>query len=350
MTSLTRVAIAARKTIRYGIFAIIFLIVGKFLLDAGASIYKKVFPPSLPPPTVKFGKLSKISFPENESVPKFTYILETPEGGLPTNISTQAKVYFMPRSSANLLSLDMAKATAQSLGFEINAKQVSETVYEFINPEVPSTMQINIITGAFSIGYDLAKDRSPLDSKPPISEVAASDFKSILSSANIMPEDLTGPVKGEFLKLSDGQFVSALSLSESDVIKINLFRKNYDDLPSLTINSTQSNVWAIISGSGIDGQEIVAAEYRYFPVDETQFSTYPIITPGEAFTALQNGQAFIAKSGVNKDGDTLKIRRVFLAYLDPNTSSDFYQPIYVFEGDNGFIAYLPAVSKDYYGE
>jgi len=49
MTSLTRIAITARKTIRYGIFLIIFLIVGKILLDAGVAIYKKVFPAPPPP-------------------------------------------------------------------------------------------------------------------------------------------------------------------------------------------------------------------------------------------------------------------------------------------------------------
>ena len=206
------------------------------------------------------------------------------------------------------------------------------------------------MTGTFSIGYNLAQDRSPLDTKPPIAEIAASEFRSILSGANILPDDLTGQTTNEFLKLSNGQLVSALSLSESDVVKINLFRKSYDNLTSVTVNPNQANVWAIISGSGIRNQEIVAAEYHYYPVDETQFSTYPIITPTEAFTALQEGKAFIASTGVNKDGDSIKIRRVYLAYLDPNNVSDFYQPVYVFSGDNGFTAYLPAVISAYYQE
>ena len=151
MTSLTRIAIIARKTIRYGIFTIIFLIVGKILLDAGIATYKKVFPAPPPVPTVKYGKLTKVPFPESGSTAKFTYSIETPEGGLPTNIATQAKVYFMPKISANLLSLDTAKATAGALGFGSNPQQISDTIYVFNNPKVPSALQINIITGAFSI-------------------------------------------------------------------------------------------------------------------------------------------------------------------------------------------------------
>jgi len=350
MTSLTRIAIITRKSIRYGIFLIIFLIVGKILLDAGIAAYKKAFPAPPPPPTVKYGKLSQIPFPESSPSAQLTYTLETPEGGFPTNIPTQAKVYFMPKTSPNLLSLDAAKATAEALGFGTNPQQNSDTIYLFNNPNAPSTLQINIITGIFSISYNLAQDKSPITKKPPIAEVAASEFRSFLSSANILPSDLTGTTTNKYLKLSNGQLVTALSLSESDIVKINLFRKNYDNLPSVTGIPDQANVWAMISGSTNQGQEIIAAEYHYFAVDESQFATYPIKTPAEAFGELQAGKAYTAALGLNKNGDSLKIRRIYLAYFDPGSVTEFYQPIYVFEGDNGFIAYLPAVTSSYYGE
>lgn len=349
MTSLTQIAVTARRVIRYTIYLIIFIIVGKFLFDAGVMVYKKVFPAPPPTPTVKYGKLTKIPFPENNVTAKLTYSLETPEGGLPTNIPTQAKVYFMPKISPTLLSLDTAKATANLLGFASAPQQISDTIYLFSNPSVPTALQMNIVTGTFSISYNLAADKSPLNNKPPIGEVAASMFRSILSSANILPADLTGQTTSTYLKLSNGQLTTALSLSESDVVKVNLFRKSYDNLPSVTGIPDQANVWAMISGSGSRDQEIIAAEYHYYPVDETQYSTYPIKTPAQAFSELQAGQAFIAALGLNKDGDSLKIRRVYLAYFDPGNVTEFYQPIYVFEGDNGFSAYVPAVTSNYYG-
>jgi hypothetical protein len=211
-------------------------------------------------------------------------------------------------------------------------------------------MEVNIITGTFSISYDLASDRTPIDQKPPVPEVAASEFRGKLSNANVLPEDLTGQTTHEFFKVSGSGLVPALSLSESDVVKVNLFRKNYDDLPSLTAKPNESNVWAIVSGSTNKDQQIIASEYHYHTVDESQFSTYPIKTPEEAFAELQSGNIYIADVGLAKDGSSLKIRRVYLAYFDPEESSDFYQPIYVFEGDNGFTAYLPAVTSDYYGQ
>jgi hypothetical protein len=348
MATLTDISIIARKVIRYGIYFIIFLIVGRIFLNAGSKIYKKVFPAATPAPLVKYGRLPKIPFPENGITAKPAYTLETAEGGLPTNLPNQAKVYFMPKISANLLSLDSAKNTAAALGFDTGPQQISDTIYKFGNSRYPTSFLINIITGTFSISYDLNSDKSPIDYKPPVSEVAASDFKSILSGANILPDDLIGSITHDFLKISNGDLVSAMSLSEANFVKINLFRKDYDNLPSMTGNPNQANVWAIISGANSDAQQIIAAEYHYHPVDETQFSTYPLKTPQEAFSELQNGGAFIATLGVNEDGANLKIRHIYLAYFDPDSSTEYYQPIYVFEGDNGFIAYLPAVTSEYY--
>ncbi len=347
MTGLTQIAVTARKVIRYGIYFIVFLTVGKIVLDLSIGIYKKIFPPPPPAPTVKFGKLPKIVFPDNKITAKFNYVLETAEGDFP-KLPTQAKVYFMPKQNPNLLSLDVAREKAKALGFASEPQQISDTLYRFGNPNFPVALEMNIVTGVFSISYDLNSDRTPLERKPPAAEIAAANFRSYLSTADILPEDLTGPTLPNFYKLSGGKFINALSLSESDVIKVNLFRKNYDDLPSLTANPTESNVWAIISGAQDRNQQIIAAEYHYYPIDESQFSTYPIKTPEAAFEEFKAGSPFIADLGLNKEGDTMKIRKIYLAYFDSENSPEFYQPIYVFEGDKGFIAYLPAITADYY--
>ena len=326
----------------------VFLIVGRIFLNVGVKVFRAVFPAPTPAPTVKYGKLPKIPFPENNSSVNLTYTLETAEGGFPEKFTTQAKVFFMPKTSANLLSLDSAISKSEALGFNSNIEQVSETVYKFKNPDFPSTLQMNIVTNTFSISYDLTSDNSPINLKPPIADVAISEYESFLSDANMLPEDLTGGSTHDFLKVTDGQLTSALSLSEANFIKINLFRKNYDNLPSMTANPNEANVWAIISGAQRDGQRIIAAEYHYHPIDETQYSTYPIKTPEAAFSELQNKQAYIASLGLNQTEGNLKIRRVYLAYFDPKDTAEYFQPIYVFEGDNGFSAYVPAVSADYY--
>jgi len=349
MSSLTQTAIVTRKIIRYGIFFIVFLIVGKILLTGAVSLYKKLFPAPPPPPTVTYGKLPKLAFPEVGIPQGVSFTLETTEGTLP-KMPTQTKVFFMPKPSSNLLSLSAAQGKAESLGFNPNGEQLSPTTYRFPNKDNPSTLEINIVSGVFSISYDLNADSEPISVRPPVSEIAASQVRSHLSSANLLPSDLTGTTKAEYLKLDNDKFVTAISQSEADLVKINLFRKNYDNLPAVTPDPNAANVWFIVSGVTNRGKQIVAAEFHYFTVDESQFSTYPIKTSETAWKEFTEGKASTANAGVNKEGGNIKIRKVYLAYYDAGVQTDFLQPIYVFEGDNGYVAYLPAVTSDYYGE
>ena len=351
MTSLTAIAITTRKIIKYGILSVIGIIIIRAVILTGISIYKKIFPAPPPPPTVTYGRLPKLPLVQKQLPANITFTLETAEGGFP-KLPTQAKVFFMPKLSANLLSLDSAKQKAQSMGFNPDGEQISTAVYRFKHPSAPSTLEVNIVLGIFSINYDLRIDPTPLDARPPLGEIAASEIRSLLSGANILPEDLSGPTTYQNLKLQEDKFVSTISLSEADLVKINFFRKVYDKLPVLTPDPKIANVWFIVSGTEQRERQIVAAEYHYFPVDESQFSTYPIKTPEQAWNELSQGQVFYANIGSHKEGDNIKIRRVYLAYFDPGVPADFLQPIIVLdEGvENGIMVYIPAVTADYYGD
>ena len=93
----------------------------------------------------------------------------------------------------------------------------------------------------------------------------------------------------------------------------------------------------------------MAGENLYFPVDKAKFATYPLKSSSQAFEELKNSQAYIASIGQNLGG-LVSIRKVYLAYYDAGFPVDFYQPIIVFEGDKNFMAYVPAVISDYYGD
>jgi hypothetical protein len=348
MTTLTQTAITTRKIIRYGTFLVIFLIIAKITLSIAIKTYRKIFPPPPPPPTVKYGRLPKLPFPD-QTKPNLSFTLETAEGELP-KLSQQAKVYLMPKVSPSLLALDVAKEKAAALGFSPNEQKVSETIYRFPNKLSSAVLEMNIVSGIFSISYDLKVDSSPISRKPPSPEIAASMVRSYLSAADLLPADLTGPTKNEFLKLESDKFVPTLALADSNLVKINLFRKDYDNLPSLTADPGQANAWFMISGASEREKQIVAAEFHYFPIDESQFSTYPLKTAEKAWQEFNSGKFYLANLGTNKENDNIKIRKIHIAYFDAGVATDFYQPIIVFEGDRDFVAYIPAVTADYYGE
>jgi len=101
---------------------------------------------------------------------------------------------------------------------------------------------------------------------------------------------------------------------------------------------------AIISGAFTGNNSIVEIDYYYHEVDYLTFETYPLRGVKSAWKLVQAGEGFVA-SGQNLDRAV--VRSVELAYFDDFEYQAFLQPIYVFKGDDGFIAYVSAVHPNY---
>ena len=262
MSSLTQTAILSRRGIRYGVYLLVFLIAARFLFRTGVSFYDTLFPQPPPTPTVSFGGLPKLPFPEQTTQKDISYKLETPEGELPTLIE-QLPVYFMPPVSSNIKGLDFAKENAEHLGFDPNGKVIAENipnVYYFKRRNAPSNLTMNIVTGVFSISYDLNADPTVIGTIPPAPEDAKTQVESYLDSAKLLESDLTGPPTTQFLKIETGKFIPVQSLSESDFIKINLFRQNVtfwdQEFSSITPTYPEGNIWFMLSGSKVRNKSI----------------------------------------------------------------------------------------------
>ncbi len=350
MTSLTIVSIRARKAIRYTIYFIILFFIVRSAVKTAIALYRKFFPPAPPPPTVAFGKLPKIPFPIRPVAGEITYKLETPDSSSPKLIE-QLPVFVMPAFTPKINAFTDAKQKAEKLGFTGGVQNISDKIpnmYNFVKRGSSTTLTINIVNNTFSISSDLIADTSILLKRPPSPEAATQNIISYLQSAEAYPEDLSGEVKTQLLKVESGQLKEAISLSEANFIRVNFFRKSIVfrnvTLNSVTPNFPRSNVWFDTNGTNI-----VQGEYHYFPMDESKSATYPLKTAEEAWKELNDGKAYIANLGSNQPGQ-ITIRRIYLSYYDPNQYSPFYQPVIVFEGDNGFYAYVPAITDEYYGK
>lgn len=346
--TLTQTAFYTRLAIKYGALLLVLLIFGKIALGVGVNLYQRVFPPPPAPPTVTFGKLPVLYFPENFGSRQYTYVLQTPTGELP-KFPTITNVYFMPPKSASFSGLDEAAKMAQSLGFSGSVTELSETIYRFERKDTPSTFDINIVNRTFSINYNLDKAPDLINLHPKSNEEAVNAIKYLLNPASLLPPELESGAKTfEYLKVDTKNFSETLSLSEANFVRVNLFRKNLGDMAVLTPNRKRSTVWFLVSGDPSSYRQVIAGEYHYFPIDEKQFSTYPIKTAQQAWDGLTAGKAYFSQEPNGKPSQ-ITIRRVYLAYYDSGTPQGFLQPIVVFEGDGGFSAYIPAVTGDYYG-
>lgn len=348
--NLTIVASASRKTIRYSIYLIFFLTIARAFWSGTKSIYKAIVPPKVPPPTVKYGILPKIAFPNQiENLPKITYAIETPTGSFP-NFGPQMKIYLITKQSATLSSSDLSIAKAVALGYTTKPTDLGNSIYRFVHPSEPSILEMNIINNTFSIDYNLSAGATLNAAPAPSPQNANQSAIQTLQKMQLLPEDLNiqTPVT-EFYGIEGQTLVSVLSLSEADVTKVNFYRnpiglETETQYQLVTSNPKSANVWFIVGGTD---SKVLSAQYKYYKIDYTNFETYPIKTAAQAFTDLQSGKGFIASLGNNKLG-SVTIRRIYLAYYDPDLPSQFLQPVIVFEGDNDFVAYVPAVTSEYY--
>jgi hypothetical protein len=344
MFTLTDTAKLTRKSIKIFLILIIGFFTLKILFSIGISLWKKINPPKAPPPNVAFGILPKIIFPEKQKG-QINYTLETIGGGLP-KFPESLKVYLTPKRNANLLSLEKANQKAQQIGFPDSYEKLTESEYIWKTNTTPeTTLQMNIITGNFIYSYDYLADPEVLIQKNlPSDTQAAQEAKSFLQSNGLLASDLaTGSAEIKYFKLETPNLVEVPSLSQADFVKVNLFRSNIDGFEILPPDPDNSLINFLFSGNRQRGKRIVKINYNYSPIERNIFATYPLLPIEEAWQKFKNNEGFIA----SQSSENITIRKIYLAYFEPEEDQEFLQPIYVFKGDQNFLGYYPAISPQW---
>jgi hypothetical protein len=319
------------------------LIVGRFFLTSFTNYWAATHPAPPPPPQQGFGILPTIVFPESAGTP-VSYKLEVPPRKLQPQ-ADRANVYFMPSQRASLLALDRAKKQAQSLGFLLEPEQITSEVYRWTHTQpLRSILDYNTSNGTFTMRLDWQSDPTFLQTKQlPDEDGAISLTRSLLSGAGLLEKDIaTGSAKVTYLKASANGYAPTVSLSESDFLQVDIFRTKIDGIYDVVTDTPDhGTVRSIITGNNNRELRYAVVEYRYLPVDYTAFSDYPIITPSQAFELLKTGRGYTAQM---PEGQTdIVIRDLKLAYFDNPKHQEYLQPVYVLEGDGGYIGYVAAI-------
>ena len=346
MSNLTKISYYTKKIIKWGIIGSLGLIIFRLIFSVGKDIWEQFYPPAPPPPTVAFKKLPRLQFPEKESLEDLEFKLETPTGTLPSFLN-QAKVYLMPAKKPGFLGPENAKKQAAKLGFSEDPQIISEKIFRWTRKSpLNSTLEMDIFSETFILSYDWQLEKVILaQQSPPNKDQAIKEAISFIQKMGELNNDLIeGRTEATYFKTIGSKMIPAPSLSEADFTKVEIFRKDIEKSPVLTADMEKGIVSLILSGAG-GAKRIIKAEFNYFPVDYDLLATYPIRSSAEAWKELESGQSFIASwKGTGK----VTIRRVYLAYYDSWEPQGFLQPIFVFQGDDDFFGYVPAVSEEWF--
>lgn len=349
MATLTETAYYARRTINWTILGVISYFLLRIFWGILVVVWMIIFPPKPIPPNHAFGRLPPVKFPEVASpAAHLTFQLETIEGGVPA-ASNSATVYFMPKSPPNLLGLNKAQEFAADLQFDPTPIAENKNIYRFNDPREPlRRLRYDIVSKNFILRYAFEQDVSAfLNKNLPLAETAIEDATQLFKSYDILPEDFAKGIRTvTYLRLSENALVTTTSLSQADAVRVNFFRKPIGETPIVTPNPDEASISIIFSGAPEIQKRIIQLAYTYWPIDYQITATYPLKSSVEAWEELQTGGGHIARypsNGVH----TAVIRTIYLAYYDSFEPQTYLQPIFVFEGDNGFVGYVPAILPEW---
>lgn len=343
--SLTQIAYYGRQGVKITIITLISLIVGRVLLTATVNYWVATHPPAPPPPTVGFGQLPPLRFPTQTSQDKpQQYQLQMATGNFP-RFPDRAKVFLMPQSAPSLLADQRAKEIGANLGFTSIPNALNDRTYRWTkSTPLEETLNLDIQDYTFSLTTNyLSKPELLAQNNLPIESAATQAVKSFVGSTQPLGDDIA-TVSGtvSYLKAVGGQVTAAVSFSDADFLKVDLNRAPIDNRwQTYTSDGVSGIIQAIVSGSFQGKDQLMQVIDNYHPVDYSQVQTYPLMSVTSAWQALQAGAGYIAQKGT---ASTAVIRQVSLGYYDDDQDQPYFQPIYVFTGDNGFIGFVPAVN------
>lgn len=368
----------------FGVIGCILLLVILFRL--GVIVKNILFPPKIQPALATYGKLPPLVLPENAVTQKFSYTLNTVSGVLP-DLPDRLNVYPITPPQANFLNLNKAKEKATRAGFVTELGNVlPETSLGQNNYQWSETigskrkMTFNIITFDFNLQSDFLTV-PPTDTISNLTQDNAIDaVKAFLETIDQLSDDidLTKTIKSnqdvhyitkpQLFSIQNGTLIPATSLASTQVIRVDLYQKDISynlntGIPDLTGGFKKlpltlhifyprppySTMNFLVTALG-DERKVIAANFthQYFSIPADSNVTYAIKSADEAFNELKAGKGYIAS--FEGTGTHVQITNIYLGYYLGEKQQAYLMPVFVFEGDNGFFAYISAIKDDWIKE
>lgn len=346
MLTLHKTTETIKKILKWGGISLGALLLLILLVRGGSALFKLIFPDKPPAPTVAYGQLPPILFPDSISDKEFEYTLETVTGNLPVFQTDRLYVHTIVPAEPNLLNLEDARESVAKVNFTVGENSITDTVYQWTSREKADKKIIqNIVSKDFTVSSNFFSYPEVLTaSNLPTEEQAKLTAKTFLTSMNLFPPDIDEEkTTTQLLAIQNATIFPATSLSTAQLIRVDFFQKAVNELPILYPKPPFSTIHFFIGGGENSGQ-VVQGQFYHQTISE-ESATYPIKTAQQAFEELKQGKGYIAAYYGSKN--TITINDVYLAYYMGEEKQQYLMPIIVFEGKEGFFAYVPAVLDEW---
>lgn len=351
--SLTDVSYYFRKILPYSIFALIFIVVFYFFIKVFL-IYldSNKVKPLIINPIFSLITAPQIVNPNDPAQQPFGYpangyTLDTIEG-TPVTATDTAKVFFLPESPTRLGYIQNAYLMAKSFGFSPDVKYVLNNK-NLTFEDSQRNLAIDVSNFNFTYEYKYANEPDLfINTTIPDETKIKEDARSFLRQTGRYPDELAqgkDQVSLFTYDQSSRQFVKTDNVNEATVAEVDFFRPDIDGFSIVTPKSLLFSQNYVVMVYHDNTPTVIKAQIKFFEKEEDKVGIYPVKTGDQAYEDLKHNKALIVNPGTTTGAITIK--KMGMGYFDPDFYQQYLQPVYYFIGDNGFVAYVPAVFDQY---
>jgi len=295
-----------------------------------------------------FGKIRAPQINNASSSAGLSFRLDTVDGK-PITATDSAKVFYLPPPVARFGYREKVYLIAKTLGFntDIVKYQLQGDKAVLTDPTQDLTVDIR----NFNFTYQFHFENTPelfTNAATPTTKESQDRAVNFLQKINRYPDEFTqGTPNIIFFNYNPEikQFKQLDRNTGANLAEVDFYRPDVDGFPVVSPTFFNSQNYVMVMMIPNSEPRIIKAQINFFEKSGQQVGYYPVKTGDQAFSALKEGQGLVVSNpdGVNK----VVIKTMGLGYFEPDFYQDYFQPVYVFTGDNNFVAYVPAITDDY---
>ncbi|MCX7881574.1 MAG: hypothetical protein N2482_03665 [Patescibacteria group bacterium] len=294
-----------------------------------------------------FGKIKKPEIKEASKSAGLNFVLDNIEGQ-PITATESAKVYFLPSSTTKFGYREKIYLIAKNLDFDTEKIKHRLEGNEAIFSDEKKNLSIDITNFNFTYRYQFEKEEGIFqDTIIPGKEEIENKARDFFKGVGRYPEELFLG-NSNLIYLNFNPALKTISVvekpQEANLIEIDFYRPDISEAVMVSPNFFNSQNYLVMVFHQ-EGFKILRAQIRFFEKSEEQVGIYPLKTGDEAWGELKGGEGLVIN--IKEGQKDIIIKKMFLGYLDPDFYQEYLQPVYVFLGENNFVAYVPAIANQY---
>jgi len=297
-----------------------------------------------------FGNINPPEIKNSTSSANFTFVLDNIEGR-PVTTTDSAKVYFLPKPTTRFGYREKIYLMAKTFGF--NTEVVTHKLIDNLAVFDDGFKKLTIDISNFNFTFDNFSDKNFFTSTdegkiiPSEKEIEnkAIDF---LKEVGRYPDELAkGKNQIIYLKYHPGfeSYVNVDNPNEADLVEIDLYRQYPDEVPVVSPKFFNSQNYVVLRFLKNNKYQVLKAQIAFYEKSDSQFDIYPVKSGDLAWEELTKGKGYVVAA--TKGKKDIVIKKMYLAYYDPDFYQSFLEPVYVFLGEDDFVAYLPAIANQF---